>query len=179
MKSILRLIPQQRIGLFVLFIAAAFLLFGFASTATAKGVTIEDAKISELQGGTYSVFGYGCNASEDTPAIAILKREGTPYDFTMDAPVAEYRVSSGLAVGDAVRLAEKFVQCNPEAQDVEFNRIVAPDGTVLGYEMTPIYSPLRYGSAGLIGTSYRIEENMVFADVEVNPLTELNDWGGG
>ncbi|OGW42384.1 MAG: hypothetical protein A2010_08855 [Nitrospirae bacterium GWD2_57_9] len=172
----------------ILFLSLTLLLFGFAATVEARDVDLKSVDASEVQG-TYSVIGYGCNSASDAPAIAILKKEGTAYNFDVETPApafswgnipdSEYQMVTGLSASEALSRSEAFVKCNPEVQDVDLRSITGPDGTLLGYEVRPIYSPLRYGTAGLASTSYSVEQNTIVADVRIDPLASLNDWGGG
>jgi hypothetical protein len=179
---------QKAISLMTfLFFAAILLLFVFASSALARGVSVDKADASELSG-NYTVIGYGCEAASEAPSLAILKKEGTPYDFEVSTQPAFFwgsltetgtRQITGVPAVQALARAEKFVKCNPDVIDTEINKITDAEGRVLAYEVRPLYSPLRYGNAGLFSTSYRIEENEILASVGVNPLATTNEWGGG
>lgn len=183
-------LTQRAFPLLILFaVTAGLLLLGAVATAEAKDVTIRGAEASELQG-QYTIIAYGCESTSDSPSLAILKKEGTGYDFEVEVSTPAYfwnspqipsdtQTLSGVPAMEALRRAENFVKCNPEVQDVELNRITGPQGTVLGYEVRPVYMPLRYGSAGLQGVTYSLEERDIIASVSLNPLAEKNDWGGG
>ncbi len=176
MKTLYLRPAQQRVLYSVMsFFAAALLLFGFASIAAAKGVSTALANPSELQG-TYSVITYGCTAADDPATVAILQKEDTPYTFNFVAPVSQYNIISGLRADDALRQAEDFVQCGPSARQTELTKIYGPEGTVIGYEVKPVFTPLRYGSEG-VDTHYKVEGNKVLAYVTTDPLLQ-QDWMG-
>ena len=173
------------------FLTASLLLTGFASVAAAKGLIVQPADVSELQGKKFTVTGYGCNTAGETASLAILQQEGTPYTFSLvsrptsfwDTPTLsnEYQTLTDVPAGEALAAAEDIVKCSPEVQDVYFNRISTPEGTVLGYEMKPIYMPVRFGSIdrNMISTDYRIDGNQVIGSVKPDALATKNDWGGG
>lgn len=177
----------HRLPVLMLFLAGAILLFGFASPAAARDISIQHADASEVQG-TFTIIAYGCESTSESPSLAILKKEGTAYDFTVEPTTAFFWGSlqetdtqkmTGVRAPEALARATSFVKCNPDVMDVEINKIVGPQGTVLGYEVRPVYMPLRYGSEGLFSTAYTIEQNQVLASVIGNPLSTTDQWGGG
>jgi hypothetical protein len=162
----------------MLFLASALLLVGFVSVAAAKGVSTDLSSAAEVQAGTYSLITNGCMATDDPSTVAILHKEGAPYNIGF-ARGTDYQVISGLSAGEALRQAEAIVECSASVQDTEVAEISAPDGTLLGYEVSPTFMPLRYGSYHPVDTSYKIKGNEVVASVVLDPFVTMSDQGGG
>jgi hypothetical protein len=171
--------PSTAVALKALLIAVAFLFVGIVSSASAKGVSTSMDKETNIMTGTYSVVAYGCNGAADPRAVAFLQRDDAPYRVSIVEPRADVQTVMGLTADEAFRRAEDFVTCNPNAGEVELARITAPDGTLIGYEVSPVYLPLHSGSSDGVETAYRVEGNKVMAYVTADPLLQLNEMGGG
>lgn len=171
--------PYRPVPVTMLVLSVLFLFVGFVSSASAKDISTRLEKQSAIQSGTYTMTAYGCNAADDLQAVAILEKETSPYHVSIVEPRAQYQVLSGLSADEAYRLAEDFVTCNPNAQQTELSRMTAADGSLIGYEMKPVYLPLRAGSSDGVETTYRLKGDSLLAYVDVDPLLRLNEFGGG
>jgi hypothetical protein len=171
--------PSKTIALRALLLAIAMLFVGFLSSASAKDVSTRAEKESSIQPGTYSLVAYGCNAASDPQAVAFLQRDDSPYRVSIVQPRAEYQMAAGLTADEAFKRAENFVTCNPNAIRTDISSIKAPDGTLIGYELTPVLAPLHSGSVDPVDTAYRVKGNDVLAYVTVDPLLQMNEMGGG
>jgi hypothetical protein len=171
--------PAKTVALKALLIAIAFLFIGLVSNASARGISSSMDKDSNILAGNYSVVAYGCNGANDPTAVAFLQREDSPYRFSIIEPRADVQTVAGLTEDEAFRRAEDFVTCNPNADDVELARITAPDGTLIGYEVTPVYVPLHAGSSEGVQTAYRVDGNNIRTYLTIDPLLQLNQMGGG
>ncbi len=166
--------------LLMLFLTAAMLLFAVASTASARTLTTDAVKPADIQGGTYSLIAHGCNSAEDLAPVAILQREDTPYHFGVVAPRGETQTIAGLTRDEALRRAQDFVNCNPSVlQRADITEIRGPNDTLVGYEVKPVYYPLRSGSSDGVHTSYRVKGDTILTYVYPDPLLQGNQMGGG
>jgi hypothetical protein len=160
--------------------AASLIVFGFAGGASARGVKTDVVKPAEIQAGTYTVI----TAAVPAP-VAILKKEGAGYDIRLATAGSGYTVTSGLSGDVALLKATDVLEKDSSVSNVEITEIKSPEGSVIGYELTPVYMPLRYGSAGIAGdvtgTSYSVskEKERVLAYVAPDTLFEAEQWGGG
>lgn len=161
-------------------VAAALLIFVFAGGASARGVDTDLVEPAEIQSGTYTLI-----AAEEPAPIAILKKEGAGYDIRLGSAGSGYTVTESLSEDRALMMATDLLEKDSAVTDVEIAEIKGPDGNVIGYELTPVFMPLRYGSAGIAGdvtgTSYSVseEKERVLAYVAPDPLFEAEKWGGG
>lgn len=171
---------QRVLPLLLMFLAASLLILALAPLADAKGVRTRSSSDTEIESGTYSLITYGCDSASDPAAVAFLQKEGATYDINVVAPRSQHQVISGLSKDQAVALAKDFASCTPDATDTEVARIVAPDGTLIGYEFSPRYLPLHVGNTDGADTRYRVKDNdTVMAKVDVDPLLEFSMMGGG
>lgn len=159
----------------MLFFAAALLVFGFASAAWAKGVKTDTVKPAEVQSGTYDLI-----TSSNPAPIAILKKEGAPYDIKLATAGSTYRVTSGLTKDRALKTANDFLKKDSEVQKTDVKEIKGPEGSVIGYEVTPEYKVLRWGNVpDITDTTYKASGSKVWAYVTPNPMVQSETQGGG
>ena len=124
---------------------AAVLLFVAVGTASAKGVKTDTVKPAEVQQGTYSVI----TLNYPVP-IALLQKEGQPYDIR---PVTSrsYKTEYGLSENQAIERAKEVLEKDPHVLKTNISEIKGPQGEIIGYELTPVYMPLYFGSFGQTG----------------------------
>ncbi len=171
--------PHRELALKVVLFVISLLFAGFVSTAAAKGVTTRADTAANIEPGTYSVVAYGCTGANDPRAVAFLQRDDSPYHVSIIEPRAHYQMLPGLTADEAYRTAQNFVTCNPNVQQSEVSSITAPDGTLVGYALKPVFLPLRAGSSNGIDTAYRVSGDMIQARVFVDPLLQMDQMGGG
>ncbi len=166
---------QQILPRLTLFFLAALLVFGFASAASAKGVATDKVKPAEIQPGTYDLI-----TSSNPAPIAILKKEGAPYDIKLATAGSTYNVTSGLIEDQALRSANDFLKKDSAVLNTDVKEIKGPDGSVIGYEMTPVNRPLRWGSlSDVTETTYKASGGKVWAYVAPDPMVQSETQGGG
>lgn len=159
--------------------AAALFLFGIASAAAAKGAKTEMVHPGDVQAGTYRIVTYEHAVLNDPVNIAILQKEGTPYDINFADSRFRNDLASGMQADQALSVARNFVESDPSVQNVDLTKIYAPDGTVIGYEMTPVFMPLRYGGLDPFVTNYKVAGNSVLGYVTEDPMLMSTEQGGG
>ncbi len=155
--------------------AGIILLVAFG-TASAKGVKTGMVKPADIQPGTYSVI----TLNYPVP-IAILQKEGQPYDIRPDTS-GSYTPVHGLNEGQAIEKANTALVKDPHVLRTDISEIKASDGEVIGYALMPVYMPLYFGSfgqAGLGTVDYTVKGNKVLAYVRPIPQILYNKMGAG
>ncbi len=127
----------------------------------------------------YDLILYGGRYSEDLHTVAIMGIEGGPYKIVPYAPPFDYRVVKDVDAPEALNMAVRFFSAtNPNFLWTRQSRILGPDGTVIGYEIRPLYQPFVYGISDILDTSYWLKgKGVVSAWIELNPAIKRN--GGG
>lgn len=160
--------------------AVALLVIGFASTAAARTAKTDMVSFSDIPSGSYKLVTYEQGTTNDPVMVAILQKEGTPYNLKFGTRGIVKDLGT-LPAEDAIKQAEAFVESSATVRDVEVAEIYGPDGTVLGYEVTPVFMPLRYGSSDVVDTHYDIQtdRNRTLASIGIDPLVGFSEQGGG
>jgi hypothetical protein len=162
---------QTIFSLFALFVAALF-VFSFVSSAAAAELKTARADASEVDG-TYSLMLYGCNNGLDVNNVAILKKEGDGRTFEIAGPSgAEPMVKTGLSGDVALAEAKKFLGCSVDVNHTQLDKIMSPEGTVLGFEVRPQYDLGIFGVPDAFSTSYTIKGDTVTARIIPDPAIE-------
>lgn len=158
----------------------AFLLLCalLASGGCAPGTALRTPVVTRIDASAaYDVILYGGWYVGDIETVAFLQKTGTGYEFEPWATSDRYRVLKGLRGPDAFEKARYFVSSvSPNVMDIRVKSILAPDGTVLGYEVLPEFAPLVYGSSDLIYVYYFITTD---EKVKIQILPVYNRMGGG
>ncbi len=130
--------------------------------------------------GTYTLFLYGCRYPDDLENVAILTKDGGPYPFDIYALATRYKVKPGLPADQALPEAEKFVQCSVHYQQTRFSKILDTTGDVIGYEVRPLYSPIRFGMYDVLNIQYFLKKEKVVVYIRLDPTVEMEqrDEGG-
>jgi hypothetical protein len=108
--------------------------------------------------GTYTLILYGGNYSDDLETIAILDREGDPYNFEPYAPDFDYRIKKRVPAKKAMKEAEKFVSFHNSFLRSQISRIIDNNGKTIGYEVRPLYQPLTFGISDVLDVYYWVKE---------------------
>ena len=147
--------------------------------ATGNHLRTVEAKPSEVAG-TYTLFLYGCRYPDDLENVAILDKEGYPYTFDIYAPASRYKIKSGLSADKALREAEQFVSCSAHYQQSRLSAISDPSGNIIGYEVRPLYSPIRFGMYDVLNIQYANKDGRIIVYIKLDPTVEMEirDEGG-
>lgn len=130
--------------------------------------------------GSFSVILYGSRFSDDLETFAILDPEGDSYHFVPYAPEYDYRVRKGLEPEEARALAEKFVSFHRAFWRMQMHRILDREGSVIGYELRPLYLLSAYGTHDVMDISYWVKEGgRVKVIVSLIPAVERRTPFGG
>jgi hypothetical protein len=162
----------------------AFLLSVSFCVSCTPGIRLNTQGYNSAVTGTYNVIFYGCNFSDDLETIAFLDRADDRFTFEPFAPEFNYRVKKGVDANEALTEAYNFVNCNTSFRSAQLSRIMAPNGETLGYEVRPLYSPIRYGVEDVLYIDYRLKDYRVVITIRLVPSVERmleggngTDWG--
>lgn len=162
--------------IFALLLAAG--LFSRAAAATQLR-TVETKPFAAE--GTYTLMLYGCQYADDVENVAILEKEGGLYPFEIYAPDYSYKVKTGLSADAALKEAQQFIRCSFHYNKSQFSSILDPSGNIIGYEVRPLYSPIRFGRYDLLDIHYTEKTGKVVIYIRLDPNIEreLRNEGGG
>jgi hypothetical protein len=166
-------------GIAVMVFSVAVLLL--ISCAGGRYLRVEPFTDANEMRGSYTAIFYGGTSSVDLETVVVLDLEGDGYEFVPRAPEFEYRVEEGLSREEALPRAERFLSWYPDFMRVRMSRVLAPDGTVIGYELRPLFRPFAYGWADILDVLYLLKEDRtVSVYVRLKPEVErsIRDDGG-
>ncbi len=141
----------------------------FYACAGPRYLKTEKAAADEIKG-TYDLFLYGHRYSDDFKDVAFLIRQGGKYAFELYAPAFYYTVKKGLTAKEALDEADRWVRFHYSYQGSRLSKILDYDGTVIGYELKPLYSSLDFGYTDVLDVRYIIKDDKVIASVGLNPF---------
>jgi hypothetical protein len=118
-----------------------------------KPLKTASADSSEVKG-TFTVILLGGAHTDDLETVAFLDKEGDQYILEPFAPDFDYKVIKGLSPEEALRETEKFVRFHPSFWKILLNKIIGPEGTIIGFEMKPLYIPFIYGTSDALDIYY-------------------------
>ena len=136
-----------------------------------------DLKGGEITG-MYTVILYGGRYAGDAETVAFLDPEGDPYTLEPYAPDFDYSVLTGLPSKDAFAVAAAFVSSHPDFWATQTRQILDAQGHIAGYEVRPLYYPLRFGLSDILDIDYTTKENQVSIRVRLKPPVERQLHGG-
>jgi hypothetical protein len=136
------------------------------SCAPALYLKTEGAQPAELKG-TYTLILYGARYGSDIENIVILAKEGTGYSFEVYAPEFDYRVRKNVPADEALAEAQKFVSFHYAFRRSRLSRILDKEGSPIGYEVRPLYSPLDFGYADVMDITYTLRDRKVTARIRL------------
>lgn len=121
----------------------------------------EPEKAPAVKEGSYTMLLYGCSFIDRLDNAVILAPEGGQYHFELFAPSFEYKVRQGVAAAEALRDADKFLQCSRYYRSSRVRGITDPAGRTIGYEVRPLYSPIDFGRDDVLTITYRLKGDKV------------------
>jgi len=158
------------------FIMRAVMCFALTalSCLTGRQLSMEPANASVISG-TYSVMLYGCKYPDDRENVAIMVNEAGPYPLELYVPDFMYVVKRGLSARQALAEANRFIRCSfHDVWSTQLLRIPDEKGGTIAYEMQPLYSPLEFGSAEVVLSSYVLKQGKVVVYFFINPSSEID-----
>jgi hypothetical protein len=94
--------------------------------------------------------------------VAVFDIEGDDYSFEMYGSKHNYVVENRVPAEIALTEAMQFI----DSQRHRMKKVLDEKGSIIGYELRPLYNSLRYGSQDILDVSYRIADNKVIVTVE-------------
>jgi len=162
--------------------AVLVVLASLALLSCAGGKVLKTQRLKDPSGvsGTYRLILYGARNSNDLETVAVLDREGDAYEIEPYAPGWRYKVLNGVKAGEALDIARQKVGYHPSFMSTTLKRIFGPDGSVIGYEVRPLYLLISYGVLDVIDVWYVPKEGgKVRMYVELKDRVAIRQHGGG
>lgn len=134
--------------------------------------TREVAALPSGLSGTFSVLEFGCRHPDDIFNIAILDADNDPHKFEIYAPDFEFKTKNFLPADEAFKQAEDFIRCSFHFQQEQVSEIINSTGKIMGYEVRPLYSPLRFGMSDVMIVNYSKKDGIVRVYLRLDPRVE-------
>jgi hypothetical protein len=141
-------------------------------TSCFPGHALKTTETADIVKGAYRSLLFGCRYPDDILNAAFLDREGDAYSFEIYAPDYEYFITPYLPAEEALAQADRFIRCSFHYQNATLHAIQTRNGSIIGYEMRPLYSPLRFGYADVLTINYRIMDNRIIIYIKLDPGVE-------
>lgn len=129
------------------------------------------AERSEVRG-SYRLILFSGSFPQHLGRIAFLDCAGDGVEFIPYAADDEFRTVSGLAPADALAQAEAFVSHHPDFRRASLAKVLAEDGTILGFEVRPLYSQSAFGATDVLDVSYRRKGGSIIITVHLQDAVE-------
>ena len=129
------------------------------------------AKISDITG-TFTLILYGGGHSNDVETMAILDKEGDRYTFEPFAPKFKYIVKRGLPAKEALEEASEFISWHNSFHHSQLSGIIDENGKMLGYELRPLYLPLKFGVDDIMDIDYRMRADKIAVIIRLKPFVQ-------
>ncbi|MDX9715508.1 MAG: hypothetical protein RBT37_08800 [Dissulfurispiraceae bacterium] len=120
--------------------------------------------------GKYTLILYYGDHPDGTGRVAFLDRDDDQYMFEPYAPDSFYEKVEDLDGADALRRAEEFVSDHPYAAGSIISAIVNDNGVRAGFEVKPLYEPVRYGTPDILDIHYTLDGFIIRIDVRLTNL---------
>jgi hypothetical protein len=79
-----------------------------------------------------------------------------------------------LTAHDALHEAMSFVNWHHAYKHTQIKKITNNRGEILGYELRPLYRPLRYGVSDVLNINYSLKNQIVSIFIRLKPYIEKN-----
>lgn len=122
--------------------------------------------------GTYALILYGGSYADDLETIAILDKEGDRYTFEPFAPPFSCRIIKGQTAEHAIPAAEQFIRHHPSYNREQMRSILDEQGSVIGYEVRPLYFPSAFGTGDVLDVDYILRGEKVIVTLRLKRSVE-------
>ncbi len=139
----------------------------------------EIVKDEKTIAGTFTAILYGGSYSNDFETIAVLDVENDEYTFEPYTSEFNYTLKKHLSAEEAIKEAMHFVSDHGSFINAHLSKVMNSDGSVLGYEVRPLYLPLRYGLADVLDVSYLLKGEKVTIYLYLKPFIRRPEEGNG
>jgi hypothetical protein len=164
--------------IFISFIGLAALLC--VSCAAYKATLLDGVYEGPVPDGMYTVIKYGGNHYEDFATFALLIPENGAYKFDIYKPDFEYSIVTGVNANAARQMAREFVRGHPEFSRAGSRTILAPDGSVAGYEIKALYKRALFGMEDVFDVNYLLRnDNVIEVRIKLDDVVLRHFMSGG
>lgn len=139
--------------------------------AAGTGLAVRGTDFTEVKG-SFTLILYGCHYANDIENLALLVPDSGPYAFSMYARETAYRVKRGVSGQEAVSEAERFLRCSFPFKESRLSRIMDSDGSIVAYEVRPLYSPFDFGRFDVLDVRYSLKGGIVTVYIMLYPDVE-------
>lgn len=158
-------------SLFVIAVVAVLVLAVIFALSWGSRLKTEVADPAEVRG-KFTLLLYGSGFSDNLVNVAIFDKEGDPYSFEIYAPEFSFSTRTGLDGEQALQEAEKFVRRHIRSEGSRLRRVLGPAGSVVGFELRPLYAVSAFGTDDILDVTYSIRERKIVVRVELDPAIE-------
>lgn len=151
-----------------IFLASLVLTLG--SCVGGKQLRTELAQGSEITG-SYALILFGTRHAYQLKTVAFLDKEGDGYELVPYAPEYDYKVMKNLPGTEALMKAQDYVQWPRDYRSSQVRKIIDDQGSIIGYEVRPLYDPLAYGISNVLVVRYWVQEGgKVKVTITLHPI---------
>ena len=108
--------------------------------------------------GSYTLILFGTRTAYELKTVAFLDKEGDGYELVPYAPEYNYKVIKNLPGTEALNKALDYVKWPRDYKSSQVRKILDEQGSVIGYEVRPLYDPLAYGISNVLVVQYWVQE---------------------
>ncbi len=119
--------------------------------------------------GDYSVIVYGGRHANDLETIGFFDREDDDYSIAINAPDFDYQTHHGMSAPDALKYAREAVGFHRSFSSMHTTRLIAPDGSLVGYELRPLYAAYEFGHQDALDVFYAWRGKTLLVTVRLKP----------
>ena len=163
---------------FIVMSITTFLLLNSVSYPMGQYPRVERENSVDLAG-TYTVIFHGGTYSNDPAAVAILDVEGDAYTFEPFTSEYNYQIKKGMPAEAALRESRLFVSNHTDFFRSQLQRISDEKGSIIGYEIRPLYHTSRFGRHDIIDVHYRIRDKTISLTVDIKRSVRKKLWNRG
>lgn len=164
----------KNISYMIASIFLAVLFVTLSSCAGSKLLRTELAQDSEITG-SFTLILHGTRHTFDLKTIAFLDKEGDGYVLMPEAPTFDYKVIGNLSAQEALKKAQDFVKWHRSFRRSQVSKIIDDKGSIIGYEIRPLYDPIDYGISNVLVVEYWLKEGgKVKVTIRLHPTAELH-----
>ena len=150
----------------------AVLFFSLCSCAGGKQLRTELAQESEITG-TYTLILFGTRNAYELKTVAFLDKEGDGYELVPYAPEYDYKVIENLPASEALKKALDYVKWPRDYRSSQVREILDDQGSIIGYEVRPLYDPLAYGISNVLVVQYWVQaDGKVKVTINLHPTAQ-------
>ena len=94
------------------------------------------------------------------------------YTFTFRAPAFYMGKHENLPADEALEQARTFVSFHRNFRSSRLTALTDGEGTVLAYEVRPLYQPSAYRYTDILNVNYALKDNVVTGYISLHPEVE-------